>query len=403
MRSADGWDDGARIRGLVKTNVARALVWTRADALLGAIADPARTALVVGYHRVVDDFSREAGRTIAPMLITRRMLEEQLDWIGRRYRFVGLDELGEGLERRDEPARPLAAVTFDDGYRDVYELAFPLLRRKGIPTAVFVVTDITGSREIQAHDRLYLALSRAFARWADPAGGLRRLLAGVGIEIPGMEQWTGVGWTAGSVLVWLLRGLSRADVRLIIDALEDEVGFDEGAARSLFPMTWDMLARMQRAGVVIGSHTRTHAWLTLEDREEALDELCGSRRELESRLGTTVRHFAYPDGRFDKETAGMVAAAGYRFGYTTCSHRDPNYPLLTIPRRMLWQNSCLDARGRFSPAILSCHVRGVFDLLHGCEQDHAPSAPATGAREHVGATPRPRRPRGRHPMLPTLP
>ncbi len=124
------------------------------------------------------------------------------------------------------------------------------------------------------------------------------------------------------------------------------------------------------AGVVIGSHTRTHAWLTLEDREKALEELRGSRRELESRLDMKVRHFAYPDGRFNGETAEMAATAGYRFGYTTCSHRNPSYPLLTIPRRMLWQNSCLDARGRFSPAIMSCHVHGVFNLVRGCEQKH---------------------------------
>jgi peptidoglycan/xylan/chitin deacetylase (PgdA/CDA1 family) len=371
MLSVDTSGGRPTIRAVVKTNVARVLFWTGTDAVLGAIADPARAVLVVGYHRVVDDFRSEARWTIPAMLITRRMLEEQLDWIGRRYRFVGLDELGEGLTRHDGPARPMAAVTFDDGYQDVYELAFPLLRRKGIPTAVFVVSDATGTGEIQTHDRLYLALARALARWVDPVRALRRLLIGLGIVVRGMEQWTGVGWTAGTVLVWLLRGLPQADVRRLIEAIDGEVGVDEARARALLPMTWDMLAEMQRAGVQIESHTRTHAWLTLENRDKIMDELRGSRRELESRLGRTVRHFAYPDGRWSGETVEMVEAAGYRFGYTTCSHRDPSHPLLTIPRRMLWQNSCLDGRGRFSPAILSCQVHGVFNLVRGCEQDHA--------------------------------
>ena len=371
MYSGEGSRDGSRVRGLAKTSVARVLFWTRTDALLGALVDRTRAALVLGYHRVVEDVTSEAGHTIAAMLITRRMLEAQLDWIGRRFRFVGLDELGERLERHDGAAGPVAAVTFDDGYRDVYEIAFPLLKRKGIPAAVFVVSDLVGSRGLLTHDRLYVALGRAFARWASPARALRRLLIGLGIAVRGMEQWTGVGWTAGTVMVWLLRALPRAEILRVIDALEDEVGFDEAAARGLLPMTWEMLARMQRAGVVIGSHTRTHAWLTLEDRDKALEELGGSRLDLESRLGITVRHFAYPDGRFNKETAAMVAAAGYRFGYTTCCHRDSSYPLLTIPRRMLWQNACLDDRGRFSAAILSCQVHGVFNLVRGCEQNHA--------------------------------
>src|SRR5262249_52881793 len=164
------------------------------------------------------------------------------------------------------------------------------------------------------------------------------------------EDWTGVGWTASSVLVWLLRGLRQRDIRNVVATLEDEVGVDERVASTLLPMTWDMLANMQRAGVVIGSHSKTHAWLTLESRVRAREELRGSREALESRLGVPVRHFAYPDGHFNKETTKLVAGAGYRFGYTTCRDQDPDRPLLTISRRMLWQNACADRGGRLSPA-----------------------------------------------------
>src|SRR5437867_4054170 len=79
--------------------------------------------------------------------------------------------------------------------------------------------------------------------------------------------------------------------------------------------------------------------------------------------GRPVWHFAYPDGRFNAAVVDEVAAAGYRFAYTTCRHRDPRRPLLTVPRRLLWENSCVDAAGRFSPAIMRCHVQGLFDVL----------------------------------------
>ena len=59
--------------------------------------------------------------------------------------FVSLDELGQRLSEGRRDDRPLAAVTFDDGYRDVYENAFPMLVRKGIPAAVFVVTKLIGT------------------------------------------------------------------------------------------------------------------------------------------------------------------------------------------------------------------------------------------------------------------
>src|SRR5262249_55171401 len=196
------------------------------------------------------------------------------------------------------------------------------------------------------------------------------LLLDLGITMRGMEAWTGAGWTPGSVMVWLLRGLRQREVLKVIAAFEDEVGVDARVAQSLLPMTWDMLAEMQRAGVVIGSHSRTHAWLTMEARERAVDEIRGSRATLESQLGVPARHFAYPDGHFNAETASLVAAAGYRFGYTTCRDQDPGHPLLTISRRMLWQNACVDRGGRLAPAVLSCHLHGVLGLARRCELHH---------------------------------
>jgi peptidoglycan/xylan/chitin deacetylase (PgdA/CDA1 family) len=136
-------------------------------------------------------------------------------------------------------------------------------------------------------------------------------------------------------------------------------------------MTWEMLAAMRRAGVTVGSHTRTHAWLTQEAPARVAEELRGSRLAIEERLGGSVDHFAYPDGRFTRATVQAVADAGYRFGYTTCTDRDGRHPLLTMPRHMLWQNSSIDAVGRFSPVVMSSHVHGVFALVRGCGQEHA--------------------------------
>ena len=113
------------VRGLVKTSAARAVSWSRADRLIGAVTGLRHRPLVLGYHRVVEDFATSVESSIPANLTSIRMLEQQLDWVGRRFRFVTLDELGERVERGD--AEPVAAVTFDDGYRDVYEVAFPVL------------------------------------------------------------------------------------------------------------------------------------------------------------------------------------------------------------------------------------------------------------------------------------
>jgi peptidoglycan/xylan/chitin deacetylase (PgdA/CDA1 family) len=359
-----------RLRGFIKTGLAHALSWLRVDALIGNLADLRTMPVVLGYHRVVENFAAESRRGIPAMLTSRAMLEQQLDWIGRRFRFVTLDELGDRLERGRD-GRGLAAVTFDDGYRDVYEQAFPLLRRKGIPAAVFVVTDLVGTSTLQVHDRLNILLTRASGRWADLPGVLRSLLHALRIRLPEADRLEALACSPLLATVLLLRRLPRQDLDLVMDTLEERLDIDASSTGGMLPLTWDMLEQMQRGGVTVGSHTRRHAWLTQESAETVLDEIQASRCEIEKRLGVPVNHFAYPDGRFTGATADAVAGAGYRFGYTTCMHRDPRHPLLTIPRRMLWENSCLDVLGRFSPAIMSCQVYGVFGLVRGCEQHHA--------------------------------
>jgi peptidoglycan/xylan/chitin deacetylase (PgdA/CDA1 family) len=131
-----------------------------------------------------------------------------------------------------------------------------------------------------------------------------------------------------------------------------------------------MLAEIRRAGMTVGSHTRTHVLMTNESRQKVMDEVVGSRAELEKRLGTDIQHFVYPDGAFNASSVSAVAAAGYRFGYTSCMHRDLAHPMLTVPRTVLWENSCLDSRGLFSGPVLNCQMHRAFDLVSGCRQTH---------------------------------
>ena len=65
-----------------------------------------------------------------------------------------------------------------------------------------------------------------------------------------------------------------------------------------------------------------------------------------------------------------VNAAGYRYAYGICRKRDPQFPMLTIPRKVLWERSCLDPLGRFSPAVMNCQTRWAFDAKQYCEHDH---------------------------------
>ena len=358
------------IRGLVKATAAATLERTGVAAWVGARPARAWMPLVIGYHRVVDDFQAHARGYMPSMLISATTLEKQLDWIGRRYEYADPDLMDRWLRGERPAGRPVAVITFDDGYRDVYEQAFPLLKRKGIPAVVFVVTDLVGTQGMQIHDELYLLLAAALPSWRTPEQRLQAVLREAQAA-PRFWSEADIGDGGPLQLTRALLGvLTQEELRRVIQILRHQAGSSAPGGEGLMSMDWAMLDEMQRAGIRIGSHTCSHALLSNEAADKVAAEARDSRREVEHRLDTAPLHFAYPDGRFDASVVAAVADAGYRFGYTTCRHQDSAHPALTIPRRLLWENACLDAFGRFSPAVMSCQVNGVFDFAASCRVDH---------------------------------
>jgi peptidoglycan/xylan/chitin deacetylase (PgdA/CDA1 family) len=357
---------------MTKATLASALHWSGTDRLLAQRASVKRTPLVLGYHRVVEDFRASSATAIAPMLIEQRTFERQLDWVGRRFTFVALDDVAAHIEGTKRFARPLAAVTFDDGYADVYHHAIPILRRKGIPAAVFVVTDFAGSADLMVYDELYLLLARACARWPDPRARLGALLRAhavparvIALAEDLVDQPLRVLWT-------LIDSVPQFELLRIAQTLREHDQVPAAAAAALRTMSWGMLRELAREGFTVGSHSRTHARLTQETAQKVEDETRGSRTVAERELGAPVEHFCYPGGGFNEHVVDAVAAAGYRCAYTSCRHRDARHPALTVPRRLLWERSCTDAHGGFSPSLMSCQVSGVFDFLPAaCREDHA--------------------------------
>ena len=314
------------LRSIAKDAAAQLAAWTRLDAV-------AHDPYIIGYHRVVERLDAHRKFALPSMEISVAMLEKHLDWLGTNFEIVSLDDFS--IERRPR-SKPRAVVTFDDGYGDAFHNAFPMLKRKGIPAAFFVVTDLIGTDDAPIHDRLYAALFKA-----------------------GREN-------AFSETQDLLRNQQHAELLRIIESTE----ISRQMPSALHPLTWEMLRKMRDAGMTIGSHSKTHAFLTNETPQRVRNEVHGSREVLQQRLGIKADCFAYPGGDFNASVIDAVHAAGYRLAFTVCRHRDARYPMLTIQRRGLWERSCIVRFGRFSPQIMSAHAAAIFGRTADCPDSH---------------------------------
>jgi len=78
-------------------------------------------------------------------------------------------------------------------------------------------------------------------------------------------------------------------------------------------ITWEELRNMRDAGMTIGSHSRSHPYLTrISDPTKLWNEIRGSKEKLEKELGVPVTEFAYPFGQYTPSIVAMVEKAGYK-------------------------------------------------------------------------------------------
>jgi peptidoglycan/xylan/chitin deacetylase (PgdA/CDA1 family) len=106
-------------------------------------------------------------------------------------------------------------------------------------------------------------------------------------------------------------------------------------AAELAAMTWDDVGALAEAGWEIGSHSRTHPYLTRLSDAEIDDELIRSRAECSERLGRPCTSIAYPYGDVDERVAKRAAAAGYEAG-ASLSSRLANLGPYRWPRTGVW-------------------------------------------------------------------
>lgn len=261
-----------------------------------------RQALVLTYHRFSE---REDGARISA-----RAFAEQLDYLTAHYTVVPLSHLAEQVASGQPLPPGLAAVTIDDGYWDSYEIAFPLLRQRGIPATVFAVTEF-----VDRQTWLWTDQARYLADSVSP----KKLAAAHYATKMCLERTDGSRLAVSveqinATLKTLPEEMRIEALKRLARALDVEM--PKLPPREFESITWQQAIEMDRAGVEIGSHTMTHPILPQVGDEQLRRELQQSRERLEEKLGRTVDTFCYPNGDNDARVLCEVERAGYQCAVT---------------------------------------------------------------------------------------
>jgi peptidoglycan/xylan/chitin deacetylase (PgdA/CDA1 family) len=319
-----------------------------------------RQLLVVCYHGITD-------RPVPPDLPTWHHLpvsefERQLDYLRRHYRVLPIDEAVTQL-RRGAIAQPTASITFDDGYRNNFSVALPVLQRVKLPATVYLVTDFIGTDQRLWTVRLEAAIRRTARSTLD--------LSCVGMS-PGTELSKTDRTALARNVIDRLKELDplRRDTAVASILEQSESAFPDDGGCFEF-LSWDDVARMEATGLIsFGAHTARHEIVSRLPDARLDAEIGGSVTVTRTRVHNASATFAFPNGRaidFDARAKRVLQEHGLAAALTTiCGLNDAEtdrYELrrITVGSDMSFARFCVLSSG----LVPGCRGSGARQAVAG--------------------------------------
>jgi peptidoglycan/xylan/chitin deacetylase (PgdA/CDA1 family) len=281
---------------------------------------------VLNYHRVNSD--REP---FGLLPVTPKEFESQIQYLKRHYQILPLKSL---LHRADDqgdlPTRCIA-ITFDDGYLDNYQFAFPILKRNGVPATLFAVTESLERQEPLWYDKVFFAFrSTTQSHLSLPdIFGEKLILITKEMKLAACDR-----------VLRLLKNLPEAQRLEQTTVLFSALAIKDFAPMGKMMMGWSEARELQAGGFEIEAHSVSHPILTRITGDRLQAEISGCKRTLEEKLQKEIKVFAYPNGQpgdFNENVAQVLAANGFKHAFTTVFGKNrPDSDPYTLKRAMSW-------------------------------------------------------------------
>ena len=284
-----------------------ALYWSGAHRLFAPHARGAGAILM--FHHVRSP-SRSRFQPNAHLEVTPEFLKRAIE----RSRDHGLDivDLDEARRRLVDPqARRFVVITFDDGYRNNFAEAYPVLKALEVPFTVYIATGLI--------DRTVAPWWEVIVSLIEQAPRLRLRVGSRDFDLPTASLWE--KRLAARVLASELCRVDEDTQRAAIEQAARHARIDTRQMLAREMMSWDEVRTLAADPLVtIGAHTVGHYALARLDRDRAGREMSESRDRIEAMTGMRPRHFAYPYG--SPQSAGerefdLAAELGFATAVTT--------------------------------------------------------------------------------------
>ena len=281
------------LKELIRTFLSRIIVGVGL-ASMGRMLFPKNGALILYGHRVQDDDEGDL-QGLRPS-----WFDEQLAYLSQHYEFLSLSRLINCYEERQPIPPNSVIITFDDGFRDNFTNAYPLLQRYHVPATVFLVTGCVSSGELPWPQKLGYIFQHTNVEILR-----HKTTGGSSLGLRSNQERKLAKQLVKNALGQLSRVSREQSLNELSEALEVDVPRDR-------MLTWEQIETMRKGGVEFGAHTVSHPWMALLPQEEARWEMEESLREFQNHLGISRPFFVFPSGSYTPELVEMAISVGFR-------------------------------------------------------------------------------------------
>ena len=275
-----------------------------------------RCVFILLYHKIGPQAPPLLGETVLP-----EDFERQIQFLKKRYIIIDLKDLKASISNANS-LRDLVVLTSDDGYRDNYLHAFPIIKKYNVPLTIFLTTDVIGTHRLLWPDRLAWILYKSAANFNRQELYRTDLPQDI---IPDVEKFFikdafGRAKTLQSISAHL-KSYSNGEREDILGVLAEFCKVKQWPAEDFRAMlSWEEVKQMSAEGVSFGSHTKSHPAMSKIPLNFARQEIVESKKVIEEQIQKPVTTFAYPYGKSDdisEEVIHLLQDEGFEFACTT--------------------------------------------------------------------------------------
>ena len=274
------------------------------------------------------------------------LFEQTLRYVQTNFHIIPLDEAL--FHPRPVSSKPLAAITFDDGYHDFIDYAIPLLDKYKMSATMYVVSDCI-DRNLPTWtyllDTIFADTKKTF--WENFHF----------FDLP--EEYHSIQWGSVEERIMYCKKLKQYLKKVPAqrrDAIVQHIllNFDDVEIPAGMMMTWEEVRQIHSAGFDIGSHSVSHPTLaTIEDETLISFELTASANRIREKTGNAPSTFSYPIGSYDERVKRLTEKAGYKAGMAVNGklYNPDKQDIFEVPRIELYNESWLKTSMRTSGMI----------------------------------------------------